>query len=95
MPGIDGLDLCKLLRARPTTSTLPILVLSATDDEKRKVEAFSAGADDYIVKPSTSGELISRVSLHLRASQREWALIGSNRELQFLVRYRARFTAST
>ena len=84
MPGIDGLDLCKLLRARPTTSTLPILVLSATDDEKRKVEAFSSGADDYIVKPSTPGELISRVSLHLRASQREWALIGSNRELSFL-----------
>src|SRR4029453_8643389 len=62
----------------------PILVLSATDDEKRKVEAFSSGADDYIVKPSTPGELISRVSLHLRASQREWALIGSNRELSFL-----------
>ena len=84
MPGIDGLDLCKLLRARPTTNKLPILVLSATDDERRKVEAFSSGADDYIVKPSTPGELISRVSLHLRASQREWALIGSNRELSFL-----------
>jgi two-component system, NtrC family, sensor kinase len=84
MPGIDGLDLCKLLRARPTTNKLPILVLSATDDERRKVEAFSSGADDYIVKPSTAGELISRVSLHLRASQREWALIGSNRELSFL-----------
>jgi two-component system, NtrC family, sensor kinase len=84
MPGVDGLGLCKLLRARPTTSKLPILVLSATDDEKRKVEAFASGADDYIVKPSTPGELISRVSLHLRASQREWALIGSNRELSFL-----------
>jgi two-component system NtrC family sensor kinase len=84
MPGVDGLGLCKLLRARPTTSKLPILVLSATDDEKRKVEAFACGADDYIVKPSTPGELISRVSLHLRASQREWALIGSNRELSFL-----------
>ena len=84
MRGVDGLGLCKLLRARPTTSKLPILVLSATDDEKRKVETFAAGADDYIIKPSTAGELISRVSLHLRASQREWALIGSNRELSFL-----------
>ncbi|HSE34193.1 MAG TPA: ATP-binding protein [Pyrinomonadaceae bacterium] len=84
MSGIDGLGLCKLLRARPTTSKLPMLVLSATDDEKRKVQAFSSGADDYIVKPSTPGELISRVSLHLRSSQREWALIGSNRELSFL-----------
>jgi len=84
MKGVNGLGLCKLLRARSTTSKLPILVLSATDDEKRKVEAFASGADDYIVKPSTPGELISRVSLHLRASQREWALIGSNRELSFL-----------
>lgn len=84
MTGVDGLALCKLLRARPTTNKLPILVLSETDDEKRKVEAFSSGADDYIIKPSTPGELLSRVSLHLRASQREWALIGSNRELSFL-----------
>ncbi len=84
MPGMDGLGFCKLLRTKPTTSKLPILVLSATDDEKRKVAAFASGADDYIVKPSTPGELISRVSLHLRASQREWALIGSNRELSFL-----------
>jgi two-component system, NtrC family, sensor kinase len=84
MPGVDGLALCKLLRARPTTNKLPILVLSETDDEKRKVEAFSSGADDYIIKPSTPGELLSRVSLHMRTSQREWALIGSNRELSFL-----------
>src|SRR4030095_16768794 len=42
------------------------------------------GADDYITKPSTPGELLSRVSLHVRTSQREWALIGSNRELRFL-----------
>jgi len=84
MPGIDGLALCKLLRAQPTTSKLPIIALSESDDETRKVQAFTAGADDYITKPSTPGELVSRVSLHVRTSQREWALIGSNRELRFL-----------
>src|SRR5215207_8867530 len=84
MPGIDGLALCKLLRAQPTTSKLPIIALSESDDETRKVQAFTAGADDYITKPSTPGELLSRVSLHVRTSQREWALIGSNRELRFL-----------
>ena len=84
MPGIDGLALCKLLRAQPTTSKLPIIALSESDDEARKVQAFTAGADDYITKPSTPGELLSRVSLHVRTSQREWALIGSNRELRFL-----------
>jgi len=84
MPGIDGLALCRLLRAQPITSKLPIIALSDSDDEVRKVQAFTAGADDYITKPSTPGELLSRVSLHVRTSQREWALIGSNRELRFL-----------
>ncbi len=84
MPGVDGLALCKLLRAQPTTSKLPIIALSESDDEAHKVQAFTAGADDYITKPSTPGELLSRVSLHVRTSQREWALIGSNRELRFL-----------
>ena len=84
MPGVDGLALCKLLRAQPLTGKLPIIALSESDDENRKVQAFTAGADDYITKPSTPGELLSRVSLHVRTSQREWALIGSNRELRFL-----------
>jgi len=84
MPGVDGLALCKLLRAQPMIGKLPIIALSESDDETRKVQAFTAGADDYITKPSTPGELLSRVSLHVRTSQREWALIGSNRELRFL-----------
>src|SRR5436190_14228632 len=84
MPGVDGFALCRLLRAQSATSKLPLIAFSASDDENRKVEAFAAGADDYITKPSTSGELLSRVSSHLRAAQREWALIGSNRELRFL-----------
>jgi len=84
MPGVDSLALCKLLRAQPLTGKLPIIALSESDDETRKVQAFTAGADDYITKPSTPGELLSRVSLHVRTSQREWALIGSNRELRFL-----------
>src|SRR5678809_55281 len=84
MPGVDGLALCKLLRSQPTTGKLPIIALSESDDEARKVQAFSAGADDYITKPSSPGELLSRVGLHVRMSQREWALIGTNRELRFL-----------
>ena len=41
MPGVDGLTLCKLLRAQPTTSKLPIIALSESDDEARKVQAFT------------------------------------------------------
>jgi two-component system NtrC family sensor kinase len=84
LPEVDGLSLCRLLRAQPSLSQLPVLVFSATDNEQSKVEAFSAGADDYIVKPSTPGELLSRVNSHLSVAHRESALIGSNRELQFL-----------
>jgi two-component system NtrC family sensor kinase len=84
LPEVDGVALCRLLRAQPSLRQLPVLVFSATDNEQRKIEAFSAGADDYIVKPSTPGELISRVNSHLSGAQRESELIGTNHELRFL-----------
>lgn len=84
MPGVDGLALCRLLRAQAATKQLPIVIFSVGDDENRKVEAFAAGADDYIVKPSTPRELLTRVSAHLETALREWALVGSNLELRFL-----------
>jgi two-component system, NtrC family, sensor kinase len=84
LPEVDGLAFCRLLRAQPAMRQLPVVVFSANDSEGRKVEAFRAGADDYIVKPSTPGELLSRVNSHLNVAQRESDLIGSNRELRFL-----------
>jgi len=84
MPDVNGLALCRLLRAQASTRQLPLIMLSASDDEQRKVEAFAAGADDYIVKPSTALELVSRVSARLEAAERTRALVGSNRELMFL-----------
>ena len=84
LPDVDGLALCRLLRAQPSLNQLPVVVFSANDSEGRKVEAFTAGADDYIVKPSTPGELLSRINSHLNGAQRESDLRGSNRELSFL-----------
>ncbi|MGA9997049.1 MAG: response regulator [Pyrinomonadaceae bacterium] len=84
MPGVNGLALCRLLRAQSTTRELPIVIFTASNDEKQKEEAFAAGADDYIVKPSSPRELLSRVNTHLKVAQRERALLGSNRELLFL-----------
>lgn len=81
---VDGLALCRLVRAQPTLKQLPLVVFSANDSEGRKVEAFTAGVDDYIVKPSTPGELISRVNSQLGIAQRESELRGTNRELSFL-----------
>src|SRR5437588_9849413 len=85
LPEVDGVALCRLLRAQPGLEQLPVVVFSADDSERRKVEAFSAGADDYIVKPSTPGELLSRVNSHLHVAKRESQLRGNNRELSFLV----------
>jgi two-component system NtrC family sensor kinase len=84
LPEIDGLAFCRLLRAQPAMQKLPVVVFSGNDSEVRKVEAFNAGVDDYIVKPSTPGELLSRVTSHLNIAQRESELLGSNRELSFL-----------
>ncbi len=84
IPGVDGLALCRLLRSQPATRKLPLIALSAGTLESQKVEAFAAGADDFITKPSTPGELVSRAASQLRAAQREWELLGSNRELRFL-----------
>ena len=83
LSGVDGLALCKILRAQPSTSKLLLIALSKNEVESQKLEVFAAGVDDYLAKSATA-EIVSRAGTHLRAAQREWALIGSNRELRFL-----------
>jgi len=61
MPGMSGLEVCQALRADPATADCVIIMLTSRADANGKVEAFSAGADDYIVKPFTPRDLISRV----------------------------------
>jgi two-component system KDP operon response regulator KdpE len=63
LPDADGVDLVRALRAR---SQAPILILSAQTDERRKIEALDAGADDYITKPFGIGELRARLRVALR-----------------------------
>src|SRR5918995_5575535 len=63
MPNLDGLQLCQRLRA---LSPLPIIVLSVRGEEKIKVEALDAGADDYVTKPFGMDELLARVRAQLR-----------------------------
>jgi two-component system KDP operon response regulator KdpE len=63
MPNMDGLELCRRVRAK---SQIPILVLSVRGEERTKVKALDAGADDYITKPFGIEELLARVRAHLR-----------------------------
>ena len=65
MPEMDGLELCRRLRA---VSQIPIVVLSAKDEEKTKIEALDLGADDYVTKPFGIDELLARVRAALRRS---------------------------
>ncbi|HEY0379692.1 MAG TPA: response regulator transcription factor [Pyrinomonadaceae bacterium] len=63
MPNLDGLQLCRRLRE---VSQIPIIVLSVRGEEKTKVEALDAGADDYVTKPFGMDELLARVRAQLR-----------------------------
>ena len=65
MPNLDGVELCKRVRA---TSDIPLIVLSVRGQERSKIEALDAGADDYITKPFSMGELQARVRAALRRS---------------------------
>jgi len=65
MPKMDGLELCRQVRA---TSQIPIIVLSVRGEERTKVEALDAGADDYVTKPFSTKELLARVRAALRRS---------------------------
>src|SRR5512145_334403 len=66
LPGLDGLEVCKRLRA---ASDIPILMLTAKDDVKDRVTGLDAGADDYLVKPFSVDELMARVRALFRRSQ--------------------------
>lgn len=79
-----GAALCKLFRAQPATSKMPIIALTNDDNTEQRIEALAAGADESLSRSGNMAELVSRSNAHLRAAQREWALIGSNRELSFL-----------
>jgi two-component system, OmpR family, KDP operon response regulator KdpE len=63
MPNMDGLELCRRVRAN---SQIPIIVLSVRGEEKIKVQALDAGADDYVTKPFSTNELLARVRAALR-----------------------------
>jgi two-component system KDP operon response regulator KdpE len=63
MPNMDGLELCRTLRL---SSQVPIIVLSVRGEERTKVQALDAGADDYVTKPFGMQELLARVRAHLR-----------------------------
>lgn len=66
LPGIDGLEICKILKNKSTTVSVPIIMLTAKAAEADVVVGLELGADDYIVKPFSPRELVARVKTVLR-----------------------------
>lgn len=75
MPGIDGFETCRRLKAQPSTADTPVLFMTALSETADKVRAFAAGGVDYITKPIEHEEALARVRTHLalRRLQRELA----------------------
>lgn len=65
MPRMTGIEVCQALRSAPRTSTVPILLLTAKAQERDVERGFAAGADDYILKPFSPRELLTRVNAAL------------------------------
>ena len=78
MPGIDGFEACRRLKACKNTKDIPVIFMTGLTDPKQKVTGFDAGGVDYITKPFQIEEVLARINTHL-------ALRRANRELQDLV----------
>jgi two-component system phosphate regulon response regulator PhoB len=71
LPSVSGLEICRRLRAREATRTLPVIMLTARGEESERVRGLGVGADDYVVKPFSVPELMARVRALLRRSRPE------------------------
>jgi signal transduction histidine kinase len=82
MPGIDGFEVCRRLKARESTRDIPVIFMTSLADTQDKLTAFAVGAVDYVVKPLQVEEVMARVNaqLALRAMHRQ--LTAANRELE-------------
>ncbi len=69
LPGLSGQELCKILKSKPDTAALPILMLTAKAGEADKVLGLETGADDYLTKPFSPREMVARVKAILRRSE--------------------------
>lgn len=82
MPKCDGFELCKLLKKEKRLKSVPVIFISALQDSKHKVEAFTRGGVDYITKPFEETEVLARVGTHLQIARQRQSLEAGKRELE-------------
>jgi DNA-binding response OmpR family regulator len=71
LPHVDGLEICRLVRATDKTAAIPIIMLTARAEEAERIVGLEIGADDYIAKPFSPNELVARVRALLRRAHRQ------------------------
>lgn len=88
MPGMDGFETCRRLKARESTRDIPVIFMTVLDNLPDKILAFELGAVDYVTKPFRHEEVIARVGTHLRMRRLQSELTAVNLELERRVRER-------
>jgi DNA-binding response OmpR family regulator len=95
LPGMDGLEVCRMIRRQSATARVPIIIVSARADEVDRVLGLEMGADDYLVKPFSLKELAARCRAALRRAESDGEPLQGYRDENFdiefdafLVRYR-------
>lgn len=82
MPGIDGYEVCRLLKADPLTSPIPVIFITAKNETEDEQQGFALGAADYIIKPFNPSIVEARVSTHLAIYDESRKLRNENQELK-------------
>lgn len=81
MPEMDGFEVCKAIKSNQDFNNIPIIFLTASDDEESIKKGFELGAQDYVIKPFNISELLARVNTHIALKQQTESLKEANREL--------------
>src|SRR5256886_4990018 len=83
LPHVDGLEVCRLLRANDRTASIPIIMLTARADESERIVGLEIGADDYLAKPFSPNELVARVRALVRRAQRIAPAAGTGKPVSY------------
>src|SRR5262249_50275948 len=70
MPGMDGYEVCRTIRANPEYGILPVIMVTALDPTRERIKGLDAGADDFLTKPVNTAELVARLRSLLRIKAR-------------------------
>jgi class 3 adenylate cyclase len=71
LPDIEGPDICRMVKSSEETSSIPVIMLTSLGSEDNKMKGFETGADDYVTKPFSSGELLARIKVRLRRAPKK------------------------